>query len=170
MKLKALAMAVDKSPPAVMMLQRKYGLPIYDDYSEGYAIVLRKIMYLAIFSVPVTDIKALLKHERALLELLKVDSVQDSSDWFEALCTMRTGPTRLLLSGYDVGHPVGGDAVQTGLDFKHRAKELFDAREMGADALKGLQLYAATFDRVRRKLVDESQIVRDATKWCRRAI
>ena len=170
MTLTDLAATVGKSVPAVITVQRKYKLSTYKQYSDGYAVLLRKIMYLAIFSVSAKEIAALLKHERGLLELLKVDSFQDAPDWFESVCTMKTGPTRLLLSGYDIGHTVNGESVQTGLDFKDRAKELFNDREMGADVLKGLRLYAATLERVRRKLVDESPLVREAAKWCRRVM
>ena len=168
MKLKDLAEAVGKSPPAVMTLQRKYGLPVYDDYSDGYSVLLQKTIYLTVFSVPTTDIKALLRHERSLLELLKVDSLHDKPDWFESLCTMHSGPTRLLLSGHDIGHTVSGNTVQTGLDFKERARELFEDREMGADVLRSLNRYAETFDRVRRKLAEQRDVVQQAQKWCRK--
>ena len=170
MKLSDLAGEVGKSVPAMMTLQRKYGLPVHDEYSEGYAILLRKILYLAVFSVPAADIKALLKNERSLLELLKVDSLHDTPDWFESLCTMRSGPTRLLLSGHDIGQPVSGNTVQGGLDFKERARELFDDREMGADVLRGLTRYAETLDRVRRKMADEKDLVQEAQKWCRKVM
>lgn len=150
----------------MMVLQRKYGLAVYEDYSDGYVILVRKVIYLSIFSVSASDIKALLESERRLLELLKVDSLHDSPDWFESLCILRAGPTRLLFSGHDIGHDVGGDAVQTGLDFKERARELFEDHEMGADALKGLRAYAEILDRVQRKLAQERGLVQRAAKWC----
>lgn len=168
MTLNDLAATIGKSVPAVITVQRKYGLGTYKNYSDGYAVLIRKIMYLAVFSVSTKDIKAVLRHERSLLELLKVDSFYDAADWFEAVCTMKTGLTRLLLSGYDIGHAVTGESVQTGLDFKDRAKELFDDREMGADVLQGLRRYVKTLTRVREKLAHEHDFVRDAMKWNRR--
>jgi len=170
MKISKIAVMVGKSAPAVFTLQRKFGLPVYDDYSEGYAVLLRKILYLRIFSVPIADIKALLKHERSLLELLKVDSLQNTPDWFESLCTMRSGPKRLLLSGHDIGQPVYGNTVQTGLDFKERARELFEDREMGADVLRSLNRYAVTLDRVCQRMTDEIDLVQHAQKWCRQVL
>ncbi len=167
MKLGDMASAVGRSVPAVMLLQRKYGLTVCEAYTDGYVALMKKIMYLSILSVSVGDIKALLKSERRLLELLKVDSVQDSPVWFESLCTMRSGPTRLLLTGYNIGHAVFGDAVQTGLDFKERAKELFEDQEMGADALLGLSKYAEIVARIQRRLTDECALVQDAAKWGR---
>jgi len=152
----------------VMTLQRKYGLSIYEDYSDGYAVLLKKIIYLGVFSVSAADIKALLKHERGLLELLRVDSLQEGPDWFESLCTMRAGRKRLLLTGYDIGSAVFADTVQTGLDFKERAKELCEDREMGADSLRGLKRYAETLARIRRKLDAERSLVSEAARWRRR--
>lgn len=73
MNLRDLAEAVGKSVPFVMTLQKKYGLPACKEYNEGYAVLVKKIMYLGICSVPVKEITALLKSERRLLELLKVD-------------------------------------------------------------------------------------------------
>ncbi|MFT5241305.1 MAG: hypothetical protein ACI9OU_002217 [Candidatus Promineifilaceae bacterium] len=168
MTLTNLAVTVGKTVPAVLTIQRKYGLRTCKDYSDGYAALLRKVIYLAIFSVSAKDIKTLVQHERGLLELLKVDSVQDKPDWFETVCTMKMSSTRLLLSGYDIGHTVTGESIQTGLDFKDRAKELFDDREMGADVLRGLKRYAGTLDRIHSKLTQESDGVRDAMRWRRR--
>ena len=168
MTLNALAERVGRTVPAVMTMQRKYGLPIYEDYCDGYAVLLKKVMYLATFAIPPADIKALLRHERDLLELLKTDSIQDRPDWFESLCTMRTGHNRLLLSSYNIGHAVDANTVQTGLDFRKRAKELFDDREMGADVLRGLRRYAETRDRIRNKLTAQQVHVREAMRWVQR--
>ena len=166
MNLSQLAKSVGKTAPAVIAIQRKYGLLRFHDYSDGYAVLLRKVMYLAVFSVPVKDIKALLVHERSLLELLKVDSIQDSPDWFESACTSTSGPRRLLLSGYNVGHALTGELVQTGLDFRDRAQELFNDLEMGADALHGVRRYVEALDRVRARLAQERNLVREAMAWC----
>jgi hypothetical protein len=168
MKLGDMASAVGRSVPAVMTLQRKYGLTVRKAYTEGYVVLIKKIMYLSILSVSVGDIKALLKRERRLLELLKVDSLQSSPVWFESLCTMRSGRTRLFLTGYNIEHAVFGDTVQTGLDFKERAIELFEDREMGADALLGLSKYAEVVVRVQRRVTDECALVQEAAKWGRR--
>ena len=169
MKLRDLAEAVRKSVPFVMTLQKKYGLPACKEYRTGYAVLVKKIIYLSICSVPVKEIKALLKIERRLLELLKVDSLHESHDWFESLCTMKTGTSRLLLSGYDIGSPISGSTVQAGLDFRKRDKELFSDHEMGSSALRGLKKYAEIVNPIRHRLKEELPLLKEALKWCRRA-
>ena len=170
MNLKSFARTVGKSVPFTMTLQRKYGLPVREDYSEGYAVLAKKILYLSICSIPIKDTKALLGIERRLLELLKVDSLYDSADWFESLCTMKSGPTRLLLTGYDIGHAIFGNTVQTGLDFSERESELFDDHEMGSDALLALNRYAKILAPIHRHLSRELPLIQQAEKWCRRLV
>ena len=170
MKMKDLAKEVGRSVPSVMLIQKKYGLSVFKNYAPGYVVMLKKVIYLSILSVTVTDVKALLKSETRLLELLKVDSLNESPDWYEALCSMKAGRSRLLISGYDIGMAVAGNAVQFGLDFKERAKELFEDSEMGADALQGLRRYAQVVGKVRPHIAGEVGLVRDAAKWCRRGI
>jgi hypothetical protein len=120
MKLNELAKRVGKSGAYVLVLQKKFGLPVCKDYPEGYAALVNKLIYLSICSVPDKEIKSLLAKEKKLLELLKVDSLYDGELWFECMCVMQSGSTRLLLSGYDLGHPVECKTVQTGLDFNGR--------------------------------------------------
>jgi len=162
MNLKALAKCINRSAPFVMTMQKKYGLPACKMYSEGYAALLRKLVYLSIYSVPHKEIEALLSRERALLELLKVDSHDESPTWFENMCVMRSGATRLLLSGYDLGHMVISSEVQIGLDFAEREKELFDIKAMGADALRALKQCAETLQRIQSCLRRELSIVQAA--------
>jgi len=167
LNLKGLAQAVGKSVPFVMTIQKKYGLAVRDEYTAGHVLLISKLVYLSICSVPVKDIKELLKCERRLLELLKAHSLLDRPDWFESLCTMKSGPTRLLLSGYDVGHAHSDNMIQTGLDFSDRDKELFQDHEMGSDALVGLKLYSEIFEKVCIRVKQELPVVEDALHWCR---
>lgn len=167
MKLKQLAELTGKSVPFLITLQKKYSLPAAKDYSEGYAVLVQKLIHLTVCAVPRREIETLLDRERKLLELLRVDSVHDSSEWFENLCAMAHGSTRLLLSGYELGHPICADAVQTGLDFSEREKELFGHREMGADVLRALRQYAETYDSVRMRLRDELAVLRSSLSWVR---
>jgi hypothetical protein len=167
LKIKELAEAVGKSAPYVMTLQKKFGLATCKTYSAGHALLISKLLYLTVCSVPVKDIQELLKSERRLLELLKVHSLHDRPDWFESLCTMKAGPTRLLLSGHDIGYHLTDNMVQTGLDFNPRDKELFEDREMGSDALVGLQLYRENLEKVRERVKREVPVMEDALHWCR---
>jgi hypothetical protein len=165
MKLNELAKKVEKSGAYVMTLQKKFGMPVCKDYPEGYEVLVNKLVYLSICSVPDKEVKSLLGKERKLLELLKVDSLHDGPLWFESLCTMKHGPTRLLLSGHDLGHPVAAQSVQTGLDFSEREKELFQSSEMGASALCELQRYAEVLGKVRERISQELPVVEEALKW-----
>ncbi|VGO17568.1 hypothetical protein PDESU_06166 [Pontiella desulfatans] len=165
MKLNELAKRVGKSVPYVMTLQKKFGLPVCKDYPVGYAVLVEKLIYLSICSVPDKEIKSLLSKEKKLLELLKVDSLHDGGLWFESMCVMKSGPQRLLLSGYDLGHPVDCPIVQTGLDSSDREKELFQSSEMGASALKELQRYSEIFNTVKVRIEQELSTVDDALKW-----
>jgi hypothetical protein len=170
MNLNALAQKVGKSVPFVMALQQKHGLPACKDYREGYAVLVQKLIYLSLCSVPLKDSRDLLKSEHRLLELLKVDSLHETPDWFESLCTMDSGPTRLLLSGYDIGYPVSGKIVQPGLDFSAREKELFPEHEMGANALLALTRYAQLLAPIQLQMVRELHGIQDAARWVRKVL
>lgn len=165
MKLNELAKAVGKSAPYVMTLQKKFGLPSCKAYPDGYAILVKKLLYLSICSVPDKEIKSLLSKEKKLLELLKVDSLHDGDLWFESMCSMKSGPKRLLLSGHDLGHPVECKTIQTGLDFNEREKELFQSSEMGASALRELQRYSEILSKVKERIEQERPSVESALKW-----
>lgn len=165
MKLNELAKAVGKSAPYVMTLQKKYGLAACKNYPDGYAVLVKKLIYLSICSVPDKEIKSLLSKEKKLLELLKVDSLHDGELWFENMCIMKTGPSRLLLSGHDLGHPVDCQSIQTGLDFSEREKELFQSSEMGASALRELQRYSGILSAVKVRVKQEMLTMESALKW-----
>ena len=163
-----LAASVGKSVPYVLTLRRKFNLPASKVYPEGYSALLNKLLYLLIYSVPDKDIKSLLSKEKKLLELLKVDSLNDEPLWFESLCTTKCGPARLLLSGYDLGHPVRALSIQTGLDFTERQKELFPTTEMGVDVLRELQRYREIYDQVLERVRLGQATVEESLKWARR--
>lgn len=168
MKLKALAGAVGQSVPAVMGLQKKFELPTATEYPDGYAALLQKLLFLSLCRVPLKEVECLLARERKLLELLKVDSLAQGPLWFEALCTMKPGPTRLLLSGYDLGQPLDGAGIQTGLDFADRAAELFSGTEMGDDALLAYRACRDARMAVLTRLQQETPPLADALKWARK--
>jgi hypothetical protein len=168
MKTKALAESVGKSVPEVLTLQKRFGLPRSADYPDGYVVLVKKLLYLSTCAVPDKDIKDLLAKEKKLLELLKVDSLQAGALWFEIQCAMKAGPTRLLFSGHDLGHPVQAPAIQTGLDFIERPRELFGSAEMGADVLRELQRYAEALGGIQQRVRQALPMVEAAAKWARR--
>lgn len=166
MNLKQLAGECGKSVPFILNLQQRFALPSCKEYSAGYAALMRKLVFLDACSVPAKECVALLTAEKRLLELLKVDSLDPIPEWFENLCTMKHGPNRLLLSGYDLGRKSG---VQPGLDFAEREKELFGHREMGADALRALELCRKVSGAVRARLSLELPLLSAALKWGHKA-
>ena len=165
MKLKELAEAARRSVPFIMNLQQKFVLPSCKEYSTGYAALMKKLVFLGACSVSTKECLALLTAEKRLLELLKVDSIDPGPEWFENLCTMKSGPNRLLLSGYDLERKSG---VQPGLDFAEREKELFGHGEMGSDALRALKLYHQAANAVRGRLNRELPLLSAALKWGRK--
>ena len=165
MNLKQLAEKCGKSVPFVMTVQKQYSLPAGKKYSEGYAVLVSKLIGLQIASVPKKEIQAQLTRERKLLELLKVDSATNSPTWFEDQCKDNWGPGHLLLSGHSLGHTSG---VQTGLDFSERESELFGSREMGDDALRALSLCMESQEKILSRLRQEIPVLADALKWIRK--
>ena len=165
MTINNLAKATGKSAQFLMNHISRYGLTKTKFFSAGYAILLRKLIALSLCSVPQKEIETLLMREKNLLSLLKADSLTDAATWFEDLCVPDSGPTRLLLSGYDLGHSVTANGVQTALDFANREPELFSSREMGSDVLRALRLYAETHNAVKRRMREERRVLAVSLKW-----
>lgn len=165
MTLKQLSEKCGKSAPFVMTVQKSFGLPTGKAYSDGYAVLINKLIWLQIATVPKKEIQTQLTRERKLLELLKVDSHAPGPTWFEDQCKDNWGPGHLLLSGYALGHTSG---VQTGLDFSERENELFASTEMGDDTLQALKLCMESQGAVLARLRQEIPVLSSALKWCRK--
>ncbi|MDD2236976.1 MAG: hypothetical protein PHP44_07815 [Kiritimatiellae bacterium] len=165
MKLKELAISIGESAPYVITMQQKFKLPVDREYPAGYAVLLQKIRYLSLASISQKDINALLTHERKLLILLKADSVTPGLLWFESLCTMKQGTSRLLLSGYDMGSSLNSSTVQPGLDFTRREQELFSGREMGDDVFRAIATYLGVRETILSHLQRKRPILSRALKW-----
>lgn len=167
MTLNELAKETGKGPRFVLNLIGGFGLTKTKKFSPGYAVLVKKVIALSLGSVAKKEIETLLNRERTLLELLKVDSLSGGATWFEDLCIGDSGPTRLLLSGYNLGHPVTAGGLQTGLDFAKREEELFSHQEMGADALRALKLYDEICQTVFKRLQTEVPVLSASLKWVR---
>ncbi len=167
MTINNLAKATGKSAQFLMNHISRYGLTKTKTFSAGYGVLFRKLIALSLCSVAQKDIEILLTREKNLLSLLKADSLTDAPTWFEDLCVADSGPTRLLLSGYDLGHSVTANGVQTALDFASREPELFSSREMGTDVLRALRLYAETHNAVKKRMRDERKVLAASLKWVR---
>ncbi len=72
---------------------------------------------------------------------------------------------RLLLTNYDLGEPLGGSSVQSGLNFGDSIPELFAGQEMGEDAIWVLHESLEIRARILADLATELPNVRAATKW-----
>lgn len=165
MTLNELSKAAGKGPRFVLNLIGGFGLTKTKEFSPGYAVLVRKLIALSLCSISKKDIQTLLDRERGLLELLKADSLSGGATWFEDLCIPDFAPTRLLLSGYDLGHPITADGLQTGLDFAKREEELFSHHEMGADALRALKRYAEIHTTVFERMRAEAPVISASLKW-----
>ena len=170
MKLREVASRIGLSVPKVLELQKKFRLDRAASYPAGYGVLLRKLLYLSTLGVPKPDLVELLKCEKKILELLRIDSFYHEPLWFEALCTMRSGPTRLLLSGYDLGHQPHAGTVQVELDFLERERELFAAAEMGDSVLLELERYTEILNRVKSRLKEKMPLHRAALNWTERSV
>ena len=158
-----------KSSVFLLHLMNRYGLFKTQAYSEGYAVLLAKLIALSLGAIPQKEIALMLTREKALLRLLKVDTINSAPSWYEDMCVKKPGPTRLLLSGYDLGHGMDERHIQTSLDFASREKELFSGREMGDDVLRALHLCADTQRGIIRKLSQEQKVLANSLAWIRRA-
>lgn len=148
-----------------MTVQKHFGLPIDKGYSAGYAVLMSKLIWLQIASIPKKEIQTQLTRERKLLELLKMDSHAPGLTWFEDQCKYNWGAGHLLLSGYSLDHESG---VQTGLDFSERESELFDSSEMDDDALRALNLCMESQESILARLRKETPVLSAALKWTRK--
>lgn len=165
MTINDVASQIGKSPRFVMNMISRYGLTRTKLFSEGYLVLLQKLVGLSLCSVSQKQINLLLTREKGLLTLLKVDSLYEQLTWYEDLCVTPSGPTRLLMSGYDLGHPVHAESVQTAFDFTKRETELFSHYEMGADALRALKLYVETYESVLLYMQAEARVLAYSLRW-----
>ena len=89
-----------------------------------------------------------------------------SRTWFLDSCGATPHPERrLLLTHHDLGAPLNGSAVQTGLNFAVSLPELFPGNEMGEDALRVLREILTIRSRLLSGLATELPHVRAAIKW-----
>jgi len=153
--------------PAVWIsgVQKRFGLPVLESYSEGYECFLRKIVHLRVLGVSEESLREFWTVERKLIEVLHLDP-KSSPTWMVDACSVAADPNRrLLLSNIDLGFPLPATELQIGLNFAASTPELFAGKEMGEDALKILDDYRTRLDGIRTSVGLESKILRDALKW-----
>ncbi len=146
-------------------VQKRFGLPVLESYSEGYESFLRKILHLRVLGVSEEALREFWAIERKLIEVLHLDP-QSSPTWIVDACAFGADPDRrLLLSNIDLGFPLPATDLQIGLNFAAAAQELFAGKEMGEDSLKVLQDYRTRLVGIRSAVTSESRILRNALKW-----
>jgi hypothetical protein len=146
-------------------VQKRFGLPALESYTEGYESFLRKIMHLRVLGVSEEVLREFWAGERKLIEVLHLDP-QSSPTWMVDACAFSSDPDRrLLLSNIDLGFPLPATEVQIGLNFAATSPELFAGRDMGEDALRLISDYRTRLASIRSSVASESRILRAALKW-----
>jgi hypothetical protein len=153
--------------PAIWIsgIQKRFGLPVLESYSEGYESFLRKILHLRVLGVSEETLREFWGVERKLIEVLHLDP-QSSPTWMVDACAFPAdSDRRLLLSNIDLGFILPATELQIGLNFATSSQELFAGKEMGEDFLKLLQDYRTRLAAIRLSVVSELSVLKSAIKW-----
>ena len=158
--------------PAIIItsLQHRFELPSFGDaaYSDAYLAFLRTLIYLRALGIAEDRLLRLWRLEKKLLQLLHVDST-GSKTWFLDSCGAITGrDRRLLLTNYDIGIAVPAHALQLGLNFAEKTRELFAGKEMGEDALRVLNDIIPLQAGIRADVAAELPHLRQTVRWAAR--
>jgi len=162
-----MAQELNRSTVYLSGLQKRFELPTFEGaaFSDAYVAFLRAVTNLRTFDISEETLRDLCHLEKKLLQLLHVDSA-GSRTWFLDSCGATTHPDRrLLLTNHDLGVPLTGSEVQTGLNFADSLPELFAGNEMGEDALRVLRECLKTRRRILTDIATELPHVRTAVKW-----
>ncbi len=162
-----MARELNRSTVYLSGLQKRFELPAFEGaaYSPAYMAFLRGVIHLRTFDIAKETLRNVWHLEKKLLQLLHVDSA-GSATWFLDSCGATTHPERrLLLTNHDLGIPLTGGEVQTGLNFSNSLPELFAGQEMGEDALRVLRECLKLRARILADLASELPQVRAAVKW-----
>ena len=133
-----MAKTLHRSPVYLAGLQKRFELPAFAGaaYSPAYLAFLRGLIHLRTFDISEETLRDLWQLEKKLLHLLHVDCT-GSPTWFLDACGAITHRDhRLLLTNHDLGVPLTGSGLQTGLNFAESLPELFASKAMGEDALR----------------------------------
>lgn len=159
--------ALNRAAVYVSGLQARFELPVMEGaaYSAAYLEFLRSVVALRTLNITEDTLRDLWHLEKKLLQLLHVDSA-GSRSWFLDSCGASTHPERrLLLTNHDLGVPLTGSEVQTGLNFANSLPELFAGKEMGEDALRVLRECMKIRARILTDIATELPHIRAALKW-----
>jgi hypothetical protein len=166
-RMKEMAERLGRTAVWISGIQKRFGLPVLETYSEGYQCFLRKILHLRLLGVSEESLRDFWAVERKLIEVLHLDP-QSSPTWMVDACAVSADPERrLLLSNIDLGFPLPSTDLQIGLNFATSTPELFAGKEMGEDVLKVLQDYRTHLAVIRISVGSELSVLKGAIKWGR---
>jgi hypothetical protein len=164
-RIKEIAQRLGRPAVWIAGVQKRFGLPLLESYSEGYESFLQKILHLRVLGVSEETLREFWDVERKLIEVLHLDP-QSSPTWMVDACSVAADPDRrLLLSNIDLGFPLPATDLQIGLNFAASTPELFAGKEMGEDALRLISDYRTRLTGIFLSVASESRILRDALKW-----
>ena len=165
-----IATALNRPAVVISGLQSRFELPQPDGtgYSDAYLAFLRALVYLRTLGITEERLLRLWHLEKKLLQLVHVDSA-GSKTWFLDSCGAITRrDRRLLLTNYDIGIAVPAHAIQLGLNFAEKTRELFAGKEMGEDALRVLNDIIPLQTAIRADVAAELPHLRATAKWAAR--
>ena len=129
---------------------------------------MTQVVYLRTLAIAEERLLRLWHLEKKPLQLVHVDSA-GSQTWFLASCGAITRrDRRLLLTNYDIGIAVPAHAIQLGLNFAEKTRELFAGNEMGEDALRVLNDVIPLQAAIRNDVAAEFPHLRQTAKWAAR--
>ena len=165
-----IATALNRPAVVISGLQSRFELPLPDGtgYSDAYLAFLRAVVSLRTLAIAEERLLRLWHLEKKLLQLVHVDSA-GSPTWFLDSCGAITRrDRRLLLTNYDIGIAVPAHAIQLGLNFAEKTRELFAGKEMGEDALRVLNEIIPLQSAIRAGVAAELPHLRQTAKWAAR--
>ena len=165
-----IAKALNRPAVVISGIQARFELPPPDGagYSDAYLAFLRTVVYLRALAIAEERLLRLWHLEKKLLQLVHVDSA-GSKTWFLDSCGAFTRrDRRLLLTNYDIGIAVPAHAIQLGLNFAEKTRELFAGKEMGEDALRVLNEIIPRQADILADVAAELPHLRQAAKWAAR--
>ena len=142
------------------------------DYGEGrrYECLLscvRQAVFLRIAGVGMVTIRKLWEVERKLIEMVHGDSHGSPSWLVDGWGERGRSGQRLFLTRYAIGAEVNGLAIQEGLDFSERSRELFEGGEMGEDVMRVLEDYRGRFRKLSELLGRVQPLLEESTRWAK---
>ncbi len=149
----------------ISRMQKRFGLPVMEDYPEYYVAFLRKVRDLRNLGVSEEKLGQLWDLERKLIAILNLDLGGGDLSLIEGCSAEAEPERRLLLSNADLGVPLVARDVQAGLDFKRHPQELFEGRAMGEDVLRLLGEYQTLLQQVRGVSGREVKVLKESIKW-----